>query len=188
MAGYFFRESPLLQNDPDPLIPFPSVVDDAGRDRRAAGWLERDLTVIGRGEKIPVPRVAVAELVGQRRERPVLRLASEEELRRVDRPGAHEDPLADDEPLRAPCSVIAEEDLVCGLAVIEGMAPITLSDGLDPANLGQRRDVGAGALREGEVVDVERVLRVDVATDVALSAVRAPPLEDAELVGRSSPG
>ena len=70
--------------------------------------------------------------------------------------------------------MIAEEDAVGALAVVVERG--------DLPYLGERGDVRAVLLGEREVVEVERVLRVVVAPDVALAAVIAPGLRDTELV------
>lgn len=71
--------------------------------------------------------------------------------------------------------VVAVED---GVAVVRGS---------DTDDLAKGGDLGPVLLGHRQVVQVERVLRAEVAPDVALAAIAAPLLGHAELVGVLAP-
>jgi hypothetical protein len=100
----------------------------------------------------------------------------EEELGGVHRTSADEDLRGVDGARHAAVPMIAvRHDVAVALAA---------AGARDVPHLALRAHLRAGALGQREVVEIERVLRVNVAADVALAAVDAPRLGDAELVGR----
>ncbi len=94
---------------------------------------------------------------------------AQQQLGRIDRSGAYENFGSGDVPVLA-AAVVAEMD------------DVPVGTGSDVTDFAPGDDRGPMPLGDGEVVEVEGVLGVGVAPDVALAAMAAPRLFDAELV------
>ena len=147
------------------------VVHGCGRDRWPVGRLERRRGAEPEGDEVPVCRVsgARAPATGAGRVRYWSRQRSRSSVA-VHRAQAEEHLLRPHRLLSAIAGQVA-------VAHAESFVA-----GAEPGHLRPGRHLGAGALGECQVVEVERVLRAEVAADVALAAVRAPALQGAELV------
>ena len=141
------------------------VVEEARRDGRAARRRRRRRRrrVVDHGDRVAVDEEAATDVRLARLRHPDVVLRAEEEVRRVHRAGAEEHAPGPHRGLLVAGSVIVVRH---GVGVVSVVAA-------DVQDLRERPDVGAELLGHGQVVQVERVLGVELAAGDALPAHHA---------------
>src|SRR5690349_16266376 len=93
--------------------------------------------------------------------------AAEQEFRGIDRPSANKNILRPAFPALAAIGVIFESDVVV-IAVS--------ANRLDAHHFALCSDFGAIVSRDGQIVEIQRILGMNITSDVAFAAKSTPPL------------
>ena len=153
---------------------------DGGGDDRAVVRVQLLVAARCEGQQIAVGRDAVAERGAEAGE--AVGVAPQEQLR-AERPGREDDARGDRLAQRRPVlrlgDVAGPRGVVDAVAHAPSRAPISAVDRLDRNDVAQGADLGARAACRGQIRVVERVLRPEVAADVALAAAPARAALDA---------
>ena len=111
-AADLFWIAALLQDEPYRRAVLRLVIDDASRDRRTVGRFRRCASIEGERQKIAVAGIVAAELLAEIRQRPIDVTALQQQLGRIDRARAYEDPCGIGLTCRGAGTMIDEVDAV----------------------------------------------------------------------------
>src|SRR5215831_708701 len=167
----FLGMAALFKNEPVVDTAVVAVVDDPGGNGRALRRFEGLAGVERESEQVTVARVSLSKPRAQGGEGAKLIAAPEQQLGRVHRTRTQEYVAGFEFANLATRGVIQVRHLVAARG-----------GGFDAGYLALRADVGSEVTSNLQIVEVQRVLRMNVASDIAFAAVDAAALLGLEFV------